>query len=192
VVGKLFIISAPSGAGKTTLVHGVLGRIQSEYSIQRVITYTTKSARPGEQDGKDYHFISSQEFTRRIKEGFFLEWSDAYGSYYGSPRSIIDEVRRGKSYVMILDRVGAEQVLKVTSNLVLIWIHTKDLQVLRQRLAGRGTETVFDFEYRIAQAEKELKLEQEKSLYHYRILNDNFDAATKKLEEIFIKELKSI
>ena len=88
-MGKLFIIPAPSGAGKTSLVTALLERIGQSHSLSRVITYTTKMPRSGDIHGRDYHFLSIDQFEQKIKEDFFLEWSVAYDHYYGSPKNIV-------------------------------------------------------------------------------------------------------
>src|SRR3990167_6495680 len=103
MIGKIFIISAPSGAGKSTLVAATLANLEKEWPIERVVTYTSKNPRNNEVPGQDYHFIKVDEFERRIKQGFFLEWSNAYGTYYGSPRSIVNQVANGYSYIGIID-----------------------------------------------------------------------------------------
>ena len=186
--GKLFIISAPSGAGKTSLVGMVLERVRPHYSIDRVITYTTKAARPGEQSGHDYHFLSPGEFERRIKQGFFLEWSTAYDAYYGSPRSILADIKKGQSYLLILDRAGAQQVVANKVDPVLIWVYTANMAVLRERLAARKTDNPEQIERRLERAKKEVDFEQRKRLYHHHILNDNFDDAVQQLEHIICNE----
>lgn len=188
--GKLFIISAPSGAGKTTLVSAVLNKWQGGRSVERVITYTSKKPRAGEVDGRDYHFLSQGEFERRIKEGFFIEWSDAYGAYYGSPRYIFDEIKQGKSYILIIDRIGAQQIVQNYSDLVLVWIYTVSLQVLRERLIARATEGKSDLAHRLEQAGKEIELEFQQKLYDYHILNDDFNIAVDQLLSVFLTELQ--
>ncbi|MDP3889405.1 MAG: guanylate kinase [bacterium] len=190
--GKLFIVSAPSGAGKTTLVNAVLGKLKLEYPIDRVITYTTKKARVGEQDGRDYHFISPIEFERRIKQNFFLEWSTAYNAYYGSPRQVLNDIQTGQSYILIIDRMGAEQVIKHTNDVVLVWIYTTNLQDIHQRLMGRATESPEVIQARINQAQKEIIREQKQPLYQYHLCNDDFDQAVHNLEHFFRHELKKL
>jgi guanylate kinase len=188
MAGKLFIISASSGAGKTTLVNAVLQRIQSTYDVNRVLTYTTRAPRQGEVDGIDYHFLTIQAFEYRITQGFFLEWSNAYGAYYGSPSSIVEELPRGKSYIAILDRAGAEQVLKVYPGSVLIWIYT-DIMSLRDRLVQRKTETNEQIEYRIQLAKKEIEEENFKKFFTFHVHNDDFNGAIQELEVLVVNLL---
>src|SRR5581483_10666268 len=110
--GVLFIVSAPSGAGKTTLVNAALGSLKSSHAIERVITYTSRMPREGEIPGVDYHFISELEFQSRIKDGFFLEWSGAYGTYYGTPRGLLEDLEKGHHRILIPDRNGAQKILE--------------------------------------------------------------------------------
>ncbi len=189
MAGKLFIISAPSGAGKTSLVDKLLDSIRYRYRIKKVITYTSKPPRFNEKEGRDYYFLTEEAFRKKIDEGFFMEWSDAYRSLYGSPRSIIDEVERGRSYVLIIDRVGAQKIAELSPNVVLIWIYTKGLDVLRERLNLRGRESAQEIEYRLERARQEIEEELNDPLYDYHILNDDFERALHKLERLVKREL---
>ncbi len=100
MAGTLFVVSACSGAGKTTLVTRAIKELSISYPISRVITYTTKAPRMTEQNGIDYHFLSVEEFEIRAKNGFFLEWSNQYGNYYGSPHSIINDLPKAISVII--------------------------------------------------------------------------------------------
>ena len=137
--GNLFIVSAPSGAGKTSLVSKAL-ELLSDKSISRAITYTTKNPRKGEMHGKDYYFISKAEFEEKIQQDYFLEYSTAYGYYYGTPRSYIYDIESGHSYIMIIDRAGAQQITKQFDKAILIWICVKDLQTLKARFQKRNDQ----------------------------------------------------
>jgi len=197
--GKLFIISSPSGAGKTTLVNAVLGRLQNQFSIDRVITYTSRDLRSGEIDGQHYHFVSSEDFEGRLKDGFFLEWSGRYGSYYGTPRHIVDELDQGQSRILIIDRLGAERVVSIakdpspvlTNRVKSVWIYTSDVQELERRLIKRGEETKTQIRRRLELAKQELEKEKQIPLYDHKILNDDFAQAAQKLENLIMCDLKS-
>lgn len=171
------------------MVERLLDCIRCHCRINRVITYTSKSARPNEKDGQDYYFVSEEEFRKKAEEGFFMEWSDAYGCLYGSPCSIVDEVERGRSYILIIDRVGAEKIAAQCPHAVLIWIYTKGLEVLRQRLEQRNTETPQQVQHRLSCAQSEIEQELKCPLYRYHVLNDDFDRALQKLERIIKREL---
>lgn len=190
--GKLFIISAPSGAGKSILVTTVIERIRWYYPIARVITYTSKSARPNERDGQDYYFISEGEFKHKIEHGFFMEWSTAYNYYYGSPRAVINEVEHGHSYILIIDRIGAEKVIHQYKKAVLIWLYTKGIEVLKSRLLRRNTEDKEQIKYRLDRARQEIAQELRFPLYRYHVLNDDFERAVRKLERIIWRELTKV
>lgn len=187
--GKLFIVSACSGAGKTTLVTKVIGKITPEYSISRVITYTSKTPRLGEINGIDYHFVSQEEFEQKIGESFFLEWSREYNDYYGSPRSLIDTLATGSHAIIITDVKGAGDLYKQIQDATLIWIDVPNKEVLKNRLVQRNSENNEQITNRIAISIKE----QEKylnSVFHYTILNEDLDNSLLKLESVIIAELE--
>ncbi len=188
-MGKLFIISAPSGAGKTTLVNELLQRVAPRYAIERVVTYTSKFARVGELDGYDFHFVSPQNFEQRIKDGFFLEYSTAYEAYYGTPRSILHDMQQGKSYLLVIDRIGAQQILEQVKEVVSIWLYTKNSDVLKKRLEKRAREDADQIKRRLDRAQVEMAKERENRLYYYHILNDDFETAVTCLEGIVVDEL---
>lgn len=187
--GSLFIISAPSGAGKTSLIHALLDELKSQYPLERVVTYTSKAPREGEVDGQDYHFVSNEFFEQKIKDGFFLEWSTDYAAYYGTPAEIIKKLEGGTSLILIIDRRGAQQILAQIPSAVAIWIYTADLEVLKKRLTARGTESEAQIEQRFEQAKIEIELESAKSLYHYHLLNDNFLTTAEHLKNIILETL---
>jgi len=188
--GKLFVVSAPSGAGKTTVVTALITRMTAAgESLERVITYTTRALRLGERDGVDYHFISVSEFECKIKEGFFINWSGAYGNYYGLPQSIIEQAQQGRSFILVLDRAGAQEVLAKEPSAVLVWLYTHTLDILHARLVGRGTDTPDQIAYRLALAQQEYELEKQKPLFHHHILNDFVENAVTKFENIVRLEL---
>jgi guanylate kinase len=188
-VGKLFIISAPSGVGKTTIVDSVLDNWNHSVMLSRVITYTSRNPRVGEIAGKDYHFISVLEFEQKIEQGFFLEWSNAYGHYYGSPRSIVDDLEKGHSYIGILDRSGGLAVKAQVSDSVLIWVYTSSIQIIEQRLYARNTEDEQQIQKRLLLAQQELAAENGEKKYHYHIANDSLEHAVGELTKIIQKEL---
>lgn len=188
--GKLFIVSAPSGAGKTSLVVAAVKRLSVEHPIERVVTYTTKQPRPGETPGQDYHYISIAEFKTKIVQGFFIEWSVSYGHYYGSPRSILDNLSRGVSLVLVIDRAGARQVYAQLKDVVLIWIYTKDITTLQERLTNRATENFEQMRRRLQLAQEEIEEEAREHLYQYHILNEAFENALLELEYAILSSLK--
>lgn len=187
--GKLFIISAPSGAGKTTLVHRVLADLENEVTLQRVITYTTKAPRPEEKEGQDYHFVSKEQFDQLLGQGFFMEYSKAYTDYYGSPSCVIEGLSQGTSYILIVDRVGAQEIIKKVPDAILIWIETPSLEILRQRLADRRTDSPERIERRLFRAQQEITLEKTTPLYTYHMVNDLLNEAVSELKAILCQEI---
>lgn len=189
IPGKLFVISAPSGAGKTTVACAAIEQLRPQCSLERVITYTTKLPRPEEIPGRDYHFISVAEFEAKIKEGFFLEYSGAYDHYYGTPKSILAEVAAGKSLILIIDRAGARVVRQMYTEAVLIWIDVPGVEILRQRLEHRGGISAEQIERRLRLARQEIEQEQKNVQYKHHIFNDFFDKAVKNLANLIKNEL---
>ncbi len=186
--GTLFIISAPSGAGKTTLVAHVIERLQKEHPIKRVITYTTKKPRPSEVHAVDYYFITQEEFEEKIAQNFFVEYSTAYGAYYGFPRCIVEEVAQGAHYIAILDRAGVAAIKAHIPEAVLIGIKPPTKESLHIRLAMRDQDSKEDIERRLALANQEL--EDIDTFYHHVVVNDILEVAIEELGSILIKKLQ--
>lgn len=183
MAGKLFVISAPSGTGKTSLLE-VLTPLLSLYNIKRAVTYTSRRPRQHEQDGDDYHFLSSDEFNDRLQTGFFVEWSSQCDHYYGSARHIIDQLNKGSSFIMILDRAGAQNIKKIVDGAVLIWMYVSSLELLHSRLIRRQSETQEHINLRMQLAAQDMSQEIMSPIYHHHILHENFEQTLKKLFEI--------
>ncbi len=186
--GKLFIVSAPSGAGKTTLVKSVLNYFPHE-PLERVVTYTTKSPRSIEIPGIDYHFISDKEFEQKIQEEFFLEHSKAYGNYYGSPKTVLSEMHEGSSRILILDQVGTKHVKNVYDQAIAIWIMPPSFEELEMRLLQRKTETKEQQKTRLLLAQQEINTYYIEKFFDYTIVNNRIDEALNQLIEIIRVEL---
>ena len=190
--GKIIVISASSGAGKTTLTNALHDYFKDKIHLNKVITYTTRAARAGEVDGIDYYFITQDLFKQKIKEQFFLEWSGAYGAYYGSPRSILQSCKNGHSFLIVLDRVGVQKLLAICPEaLVTVWI-TVDLIKLGERLQKRGSDTVEARNARLELAKKEKELEDRERIFRYHVKNDDFPQAFNDLIKIIMQELEII
>jgi guanylate kinase len=188
-LGKIFIVSAPSGAGKTTLVEGVLSRLRPQHSIDRVVTFTTRAARVGEVPGFDFHYISVEEFEKKVSQGFFIEWSNELGDYYGTPYSAIIDLSVGKSGILVIDRIGARKIKELVPQAVLIWIKVADVTIILERLRKRGSETEEKIARRVGRAAVEIREEENQRMYPHHIENHNFDEALKNLEILFLNEL---
>ncbi len=180
--GLLFVVSAPAGTGKTTLVR----RLTKEFpSVIESISFTTRSTRTGEIDGKDYHFISKEEFDKRIKKDDFLEYAEVFGHYYGTSRSFVEEkLSSGKHVILVIDTQGALHIQKKLEA-VLIFLHPPSPEEQRTRLHKRSTETPESIEKRLAWAKHELKAGEK---YDYQIINDDLDVAYEILKSILIAE----
>lgn len=184
IAGRLFLISAPSAGGKTSLTHAVITQLQPVHPIKRVITYTSRAPRAGELDGTDYHFVSHNQFERSIKEGFFLEWSTAYGAYYGSPATLIDEVRGGASYALIVDRAGLQEIKSKMPEAISIWIWSSET-ALKERIAGRKSESDEQIERRLRLALQEGEAERTDPLCKHALINEDFHTAVSDLAALF-------
>ena len=178
----LFIISAPSGGGKTTLCRKVRKHFPDMlYSV----SYTTRKPRQGEQDGVDYHFIGKNEFKIRIEDGRWAEWALVHGNYYGTATAFLDEgLIAGHDILLDLDVQGTRQLLKRYAECVAIFIRPPSLQALQRRLEARGADSPETIAVRLRNAEKEIA---QQDLYHHVIVNDQLPIATKELISIIEK-----
>jgi guanylate kinase len=190
-MSKLFIICAPSGCGKTSLVNALLERCKN-HQIERVVTYTTKQPRNNEVANIDYYFISADEFKAKIEQNHFLEWTIYNETYYGSPLSIIDKLKSGIAQIAIVDRAGAANLLKKIPDAVAIWIYPPSLETLQARLKHRATETQEQILARLAIAQKEIADENREKICRYTVCNDSFTDALHKLESIIVDHLSQL
>ena len=170
--GNLFVVVAPSGAGKTTLVDALLKR---EPNIRLSPSFTTRAPREGEKDGVDYFFVSRAKFEEMIAAGEFLEHADVYGNYYGTSRKWIERELAGDHDVLLeIDWQGAQQVRKLFPHMAGIFILPPSLEELRKRLKSRGKDSPEAIEKRMASARHEISHVLE---FEYIIVNENFEAA---------------
>lgn len=187
--GKVFIISAPSGAGKTTVANEVIKRLQkNNYPISKVITYTTRPPRKDEINGIDYYFLSKEEFENKQKNSFFLETTVYNDKLYGSPASVLEELELGKSFVFVTDLAGVKSLSKKFEDPCCIWINAPSIDDLRKRLVSRGSNTEKQIEERINLAKEEIKEAEElKRLFNYYVVNDSFEETVNDLMDIIKK-----
>ena len=177
--GNLFVVVAPSGAGKTSLVAALL---EQDKNVRLSISYTTRAPRPGEQDGVNYHFTDRARFESMIAAGDFLEHADVYGNYYGTSRRWIENELSGDHDVLLeIDWQGARQVRKLFPHMVGIFILPPSLEELRRRLQGRGKDAPEAIERRMASAREEISHVLE---FEYIIVNERFEAALSDLVSI--------
>lgn len=177
--GHLFVISAPSGAGKTTLSNYLRQRLpELKYSV----SYTTRPKRPNEVQGKDYHFIRVAEFERMVAEDRWLEWAKVHDNYYGTSLNYVrNELAAGRNILMEIDVQGAKQVLKRGLECTTIFIMPPDMETLRQRLTKRGDESPESVELRMQNALAEIA---QKDIYQHVIVNDDLEKAQLELYKL--------
>ena len=177
--GTLFIISAPSGAGKTSLVAQILARMDN---IQASISHTTRAARSGETDTVNYHFVSQQTFQSMVADSAFLEHAEVFGNFYGTSRQWVQEtLNAGTDVILEIDWQGAEQVRQQFAQSKSIFILPPSKQALRERLNGRGQDDIEVINKRIAAATEEMSHYIEAD---YLVINDDFDLALEQLKGI--------
>lgn len=174
--GRLFIVSAPSGAGKTTLCSALRNRFKDlAYSI----SYTTRAPRPEERQGRDYHFIDKDEFERGIADNRWAEWATVHGHYYGSSAKWIDEtLKSGADILMDIDVQGARQIVARFPLAVTIFILPPSLDELERRLQLRATDDAATVALRLANAREEVR---SKDQYRHVVINDDLDRAVSQL-----------
>ena len=177
--GKLYIIAAPSGAGKTSLVKAM---VQSTPHVRVSVSHTTRGIRPGEQDGVNYHFTTIDRFKEMLGEGVFLEHAEVFGNYYGtSEHWVREQLNRGEDVILEIDWQGGQQVRKLMPDSVSIFILPPSLDALRERLIGRATDDMDIIERRMSQAVSEMSHYAE---FDYLVINDEFDLALRDLQTI--------
>jgi guanylate kinase len=177
--GRLFVITAPSGAGKTSLTKALLA---AEPGLRLSTSYTTRPPRPGEQDGREYHFVDEPTFLAMRDRGEFLENALVHGNRYGTSRKVIAEtLERGQDLVLEIDWQGAAQVRELYPEGIGIFILPPSIEELERRLRGRGQDSDAVIQRRLANAQAEMAHAQE---FEYRIINKDFDTAKAKLVEI--------
>ena len=179
----LVVISGPSGVGKTTIIKAVLSR---RNDVIFSVSCTTRPRRPGEVHGKDYFFITEQEFRAMIDKGEFLEWAEVHGYLYGTPRKFIEKAfKEGKSVLLDIDVQGALKVMETFKDGVFIFIAPPSIEDLEKRLRKRGTETEESLRRRIEDAKWEL---QNIDKFEYLIINRDLDEAIYDLDSIITAE----
>jgi guanylate kinase len=183
--GRLFVVSAPSGAGKTTVVQGALKKLKD---MRLSVSWTTRNPRKGEKDGRDYKFVTKKQFEELIHKHGLLEWAKVFGQYYGTPKSNIVEARKnGYDLFLVIDVQGASQVRKRVKDAVLVFILPPGFETLYQRLKKRGKDSPAKIRERLKIARLEIRKAKN---YHYAIVNDRLPIAIKELIEIVKMERK--
>jgi guanylate kinase len=181
--GVLFVISAPSGAGKTTLCKEIIDIFPN---LRHSVSYTTRTPRPGEVHGRDYFFVGQDEFSRMVSAGEFAEWAEVHGNHYGTSLSTLKQCRsQGIDLILDIDCQGAQQLKGRFDGGVYIFILPPSIAELRRRLDGRSSDSEEVIERRINNAAAEIK---ESRWYDYIIVNDKFSLAAEQLKSVLVAE----
>ncbi|MGB2427281.1 MAG: guanylate kinase [Alteromonas sp.] len=187
LLGNLFILSAPSGAGKSSLIKALLTKHadsvqRSNGELQVSVSHTTRDPRPGEVDGEHYHFVDRAEFERLIEQGAFFEWAEVFGNYYGTSRVTIENtLSKGIDVFLDIDWQGARQVKQQLPDAIGIFILPPSVEVLQSRLDSRGQDSAEVIASRMQQAKDEMSHYDE---FDYVLVNDDFDTTLSALESV--------
>ena len=176
--GKLLVVSGPSGVGKGTIVKTLVSR---RTDVVESVSCTTREPRAGEVHGREYYFLTKEEFLRRVQEDDFLEYDEHFGNFYGTPKSFVREALKEKSVILEIDVVGALNAKKAFPDCVLVMIVPPSMEELKRRLISRNSETEAEIENRLSRLEYELS---QKDKYDFVIVNDEIDMAIQELEKI--------
>jgi guanylate kinase len=181
--GNLFILSAPSGAGKSSLIHALLGQHQD---MQLSVSHTTRAPRPGEVNGVHYHFVSIDEFKALIAQDNFLEWAEVFGNYYGTSRTAIEQVlAQGRDVFLDIDWQGARQIKAQVPSVLSIFILPPSVAELERRLNQRGQDSQEVIAKRMQQAKSEISHVTE---YDYVLVNDDFQQCFRELQHVVLSQ----
>ena len=179
--GLLFVVSAASGTGKTSLVKALLERVNN---LHVSVSHTTRGQRPGELDGVHYHFSQKEDFLALVQQGGFIEYAEVFGNYYGTAQATVkQQLAKGHDVLLEIDWQGAEQVRKLFPESQQIFILPPSQFDLRQRLSNRGTDSVEVIEHRLSCAVEDI---QQYLNFDYLIINDDFNKALHDLESVII------
>jgi guanylate kinase len=181
--GLIFVISAPSGTGKTTLVREVIKQIPG---LQFSVSFTTRLPRANEKEGEDYHFVSHSAFQKMVEGNEFLEWAEVLKNRYGTPRPDLKKMEaEGVDLILDIDTQGAKKVLKEIDRPILIYLLPPSLKVLRERLMNRGVDSLEMVKFRLSNARRDM---EEAHGYHYVIVNHRIEDAVEILKSIILAE----
>jgi guanylate kinase len=181
--GKLFVVTAPSGAGKTSLIDAVM---KEDPTLKSSVSYTTRKPRPGEKDGVDYHYVDERTFRAMQDRGDFLESAQVHGNHYGTAKQVIlDAVARGDDLILEIDWQGAQQVRRLYPDAVGIFILPPSVEELERRMRSRGQDSDAVIRQRLANAREELTHAGE---FKYAIINKDFETARHELASIIERE----
>lgn len=177
--GNLYVVAAPSGAGKTTLVKLLLAQ---EPDVRLSVSYTTRQPRPGEENGREYHFVDVASFRSMIANGDFMEWAEVHGNYYGTSKTwIVNQMAAGTDVLLEIDWQGAQQVRSLFPEAIGVFILPPSMEELERRLTGRGTDAAEVIARRLASAQAEMRHVGE---FDYVIINEVLERALADLRSV--------
>tara|TARA_Y100000816_G_scaffold206237_1_gene152289 strand:+ start:149 stop:772 length:624 start_codon:yes stop_codon:yes gene_type:complete len=185
---KLFVISSPSGGGKTSLINKLFEDSRSA-NFEKSISDTSRQKREGDKEGKDYYFLSEKEFKEKIQKEDYVEYANVFGNLYGTSKDEIKTKFKDANLVLELDWQGAYAIKKIYDNAKLIFLVPPSLKDLENRLIKRNLDSSESIEKRLAEAKKEIKKSKK---YDFLVLNDDFDKALKDLSEILFESISSV
>lgn len=181
--GLLFVVSGPSGVGKSTLCKKMASIVQG---TTLSVSFTTRNPRPGEEEGVDYFFVKHDRFRELVEQDEFVEWATVYGNYYGTPRSYLKQtMEKGIDVLLDIDVQGARQIMKRFSDAVYVFVVPPSLDTLRDRLVQRGAEASEEVDRRFQKATAEI---MNYHSYHYIIRNDDLSGSARALEAVIVAE----
>lgn len=181
--GKFIVVSGPSGVGKGTICERLVNQLNAWYSVSS----TTREPRPGEIDGVNYFFITKEEFLKKIKEGKFLEYNVYNGNYYGTSKEVVmEKINSGINVFSEIDVNGANNIKKIFPDALLIYIAPPSMEILKERLIGRNTESLDKINERLKIAEEEMK---KIDFYDYVVVNDQLDLAVEEVKKIILGKI---
>lgn len=181
--GLLFVVSAPSGAGKTSLCRAIMDELGN---LTHSVSYATRHPRPGEIDGRDYHFVTPERFQMMIDNGDFAEWARVHANLYGTSRRVIDDmIAKGMDVILDIDTQGAKQIKEKYANAVFIFIMPPSIEILEERLRNRKSDHEDEIRKRMLRAREEIR---DYGMYNYLVVNRDFDHALTELRSIVVAE----
>ena len=181
--GLLFVVSAPSGAGKTSLCRAITDALEN---LTHSISYATRKPRQGETDGRDYYFVSQQRFQEMVRAGDFAEWAEVHSNLYGTSRRVLDDmIAKGVDIILDIDTQGAKQIKAKFETAVFIFIMPPSLDILEERLRNRKSDHDEEIRKRMRRAREEIR---DYRMYDYIVVNRDFDRALTELRSIVLAE----